>query len=187
MAQTANDEDSVVYSTLSIEGVLESKRRAEIDDAVRRLGGTAIWRASEAACRTYALLELPDGCDRAAIAATRAEVVYDKAVIALALFPAIPEALPPLLEALGGPGRPAGILTCRPCPGGVIVEWDPDLTQAAVVLGVVDVELRRFGSSRIAEVLAPLPPSVVALLAASGLRAPQIEPARILELRINRA
>jgi hypothetical protein len=187
MAQTANDEDSVVYSTLSIDGVLESERRAEVDDAVRRLGGAATWRASEAAQRTYVLLELPDGYDRAAVAGAWAGVAYDKAIIALALFPAISEALPPLLEALGGPGRPAGVLACLPCPAGVVVEWDPGLTQARVVLGIADVELRRFASPRVTEVLAPLPPTVVALLAANGLCTPQIEPQRILELRINRA
>lgn len=183
----ANDECSVVYSTLSIEGVLEQKRRAEIDDVVLRAGGAAVWRTSEPARRTYALLELPDGYDHAAIRAASAGVVYDKAVIALAVFPTVPEALPPLLEAMGGPGRPAGVLACRPFPGGAVVEWDPDLTQAAVVLGIVDVELRRFGGARVAELLSPLPPPIVAKLAASGLRAPEIEPKRILELRIDRA
>jgi hypothetical protein len=185
--RTANDESSVVYSTLSIDGVLDSKRRAEIDDVVRRAGGTSIWRWSEPARRTYALLELPEGYDHAAIRAASAGVVYDKAVIALALFPALAEALPPVLEALGGMGRPAGILACRPCPGGAVVEWDPDLTQAAVVLGIVDIELRRFASPRVAELLSPLPPAMVAKVAASGLRAPQIQPQRILELRIDRA
>lgn len=187
MAQTANDENSVAYSTLSIEGVLDPKRRAEIDDAVRRAGGTALWRASEPARRTYALLELPDGYDDDAIRAASTGIAYDKAVIALALFPAASEALPPLLEAFGGPGRPAGVLACRPCPGGVVVEWDLDLTPAAVILGIADVELQRFASSRVAELLSPLPPSVVAELAARGLRAPQIVPQRILELRIDRA
>lgn len=185
--RTANDEISVVYSTVSIDGVLDPKRRAEIDGVVQRAGGTAVWRSSEPAGRTYALLTLPDGYDHAAIQAASEGVVYDKAVIAMALFPAIAEALPPVLEALGGPGRPAGVLACRPCPGGAVVEWDPDVTEAGVILAIVDVELRRFASARVAELLSPLPPSVVARLAASGLRAPQIEPHRILELRIDRA
>ncbi len=177
----------MVYSTLSIDGMLDSKQRAEIDDAVRRAGGTAVWRSSERASRTYALLELPDGYDHAALRAACTGVVYDKAVIALALFPAVSEALPPMLEALGGAGRPAGILACRPCAGGAVVEWDPDITRAAVVLGTADVELRRFASARVAELLSPLPAAVVAKLAAIGLQAPEIEPQRILELRIDRA
>jgi hypothetical protein len=36
-------------------------------------------------------------------------------------------------------------------------------------------------------VLSPLPPALVARLAAEGLEAPQIEPTRILELRIDGA
>jgi hypothetical protein len=177
----------VVYSTLSTDGVLDPKRRAEIDDAVRHAGGRSVWRSSERASRTYALLEFPDGYDHAAVRAACEGVVYDKAVIALALFPALSEALPFVLEALGGAGRPAGILACRPCPGGAVVEWDPDITEAAVVLGTADVELRRFTSARVAELLSPLPPVLVAKLAASGLQAPEIEPKRILEVRIDRA
>jgi hypothetical protein len=187
IARTANEESSVVYATLSIDGVLDSKRRAEIEAAVARAGGTAAWRASERADRTYALLELPDGYDHAAIAAASNGVAYDTGVIALALFPALPEALPFLLEALGGAGRPAGVLACRPCPGGAVIEWDPGVTQAAVILGIVDAELRRFASPRVAELLSPLPPATVAKLAASGLQAPEIAPQRILELRIDRA
>jgi hypothetical protein len=87
---------------------------------------------------------------------------------------------------LNGPGRPAGILACSPCPGGLVVEWDPARTGASVVLGLVDVELQRFGSGRVCELLAPLSPELAAKLAAEGLAAPEIEPKRILELRIDR-
>jgi hypothetical protein len=176
----------VVYSTLSIDGVLEEGRRLAIDATATRQGGRAIWRSSPRAERTYALLELPDRYDRAALRVASG-VVYDKPIIAVALFPAMAEALPPLLEALGGAGSPAGVLSCKPCPNGVVVEWDPDVTQAPVIMELADVELRRFASGRVAELLSPLPPELVARVAASGLRAPQIEPQRVLELRINGA
>lgn len=176
----------MVYLTLSIEGVLDERRRAAIDDAAALANGRAIWRSSERANRTYALLELADKYDPATLRAAGG-MVYDKPIIAVALFPAMPEALPSLLEALSGPGRPVGVLSCKACPNGVLVEWDPDLTQAPVIMGLVDVELRRFASGRIVELLSPLPPQLVAKVAASGLRAPQIEPQRILELRINGA
>lgn len=186
-AQTPNDEAYVVYLTLSIDGALDDARRVAIDDAVNREGGTIVWRTSEAAGCSYALLELPDEYDRAAIRAVPGAAAFDGPIIALAVFPAVAEALPALVEALGGPGRPAGVLGCRPCTGGAIVEWDPDVTDPRVVLGLIDVELGRFGSGRVAELLSPMPRALVAKVAASGLHAPQIQPQRILDLRIGRA
>ncbi len=178
----------MVYLTVSsIDGTFDDARRAAMEDAVRREGGKVFWRTSETAGSAYALLELPDRYDREAIRTVSGAVTYDGPIIALAVFPALAEALPPLLEALGGPGRPAGVLGSRPCPGGAIVEWDPNITEARVILGVIDVELRRFGSGRVAELLSPMPPALAAKVAASGLRAPQIEPHRILDLRTDRA
>jgi hypothetical protein len=171
----------VIYLTVSIDGALDDARRAAIEDVVHREGGNVVWRTSERAGCSYALLELPDGYDRSAMSA--GVTAYDGPIIAVAVFPAVAEALPPLLEALGGPGRPAGVVGCRPCTGGAIVEWDPGVTDPRVVLGIIDVELGRFGSGRVAELLSPLPSAIVASVAASGLAAPQIEPQRILDLR----
>jgi hypothetical protein len=176
----------VFYLTLSFDKDVDGERRAAIDSAVRAVGGSAVWRAREPAGRSYALLELPDGTNADAVRAASGATVYDGAIIALAVFPVVTEALPKLLDALGGPGRPAGVLACRPCQGGVIVEWDPSRTGASLVLGLVDVELQRFGGGRVSEVLSPLPPNLAAKLAAEGLAAPEIEPNRILELRIDR-
>ena len=58
---------------------------------------------------------------------------------------------------------------------------------AAVVLGVVDVELRRFHSGRTAELLTPLPAEWTAKIAAEGLQAPEIARDRVLEDLIERA
>ncbi|MBV8067123.1 MAG: hypothetical protein JO113_04025 [Candidatus Eremiobacteraeota bacterium] len=177
----------MVYSTLRIDGVVDDERRTAVDELVRRAGGKAFWRIAATAARTYALLELPQACDHAALRIASGGVVYDKPVIAMAVFPALAEALPALLDALGGPGRPAGVLSCTRSAAGAVVEWDPDVTQAGLIAGLIDVELRRFGSARIAELLSPLPPALVASIAAAGLQASQIVPQRILELRIDRA
>lgn len=177
----------MVYSTLRVDGIIDDGPRASVNELVDRAGGTVRWRISEAAARTYALLELPRACDHAAIRAASNGIVYDKPVIALAVFPALAEALPTLLGALGGAGRPAGVLSCAQSGGGAVVEWDPDITQAGVMVGLIDVELRRFGCARVAELLSPLPSGLVASIAAAGLQAPQIVPGRILELGIDRA
>ena len=110
---------------------------------------------------------------------------YEAAVIAWAVFPTVPEALPSLYAALGGPGRPVGVLACRPCPQGAIIEWDPDSGGIEIIMRLVDVELRRFCSGRRAELLSPLTPRLSAKIAASGMSAPEIAADRILELLID--
>jgi hypothetical protein len=79
------------------------------------------------------------------------------------------------------------MLACEPCQGGAILEWDPEKTGVAAVMGVVDAELRRFQSGRTAELLAPLPAAVIASIAAEGLQAPEIVPGRELETLLERA
>jgi hypothetical protein len=174
----------VAYLTLSIDGKLEAVGREAIDEVVRRQGGRIVWRTNDAVARSYGLVELPDTYDAEEIRAASQATVYDAAIIALAVFPGVPEALPRLLDALAGPGHPAGVLGCRPCAAGVVVEWDPRLVGARVVLGLIDVELGRFASGRRSELLSPLPPSIVAAIAAEGLQAPEIRTDRVLELLI---
>jgi hypothetical protein len=175
----------VIYATLSMEG--DGAPRAAVEEEVRRAGGTATWRSNAAVQRSYALLELPNAAAAAAIAAVSNGTVYENPVIALALFPRTPEALPPLLEALGGAGRPAGILACGARGDALVVEWDPAVTSARLIVELIDLELARFHSGCAAELLSPLPPSLAASIAADGLQAPQIGPKRVLELRVNDA
>jgi hypothetical protein len=174
---------NVVYLTLRIDGSADDEAREAVDALLVNQGGRALWHTSAATGRSYALLELPAPCDVTGIAA--GATVYQTPIIALAVFPAVREALPSLLDALGGPGRPAAILSCEPCTGGVVIEWDPQRASAAVVLGLLDVELRRFDSGRTAELLSPLPPGSIARVAADGLQAPQIAPERVLEMLLD--
>jgi hypothetical protein len=128
---------------------------------------------------------MPDPFDVGELTIAPEEVVYETAIIAWAVFPTVAEALPHLYEALGGPGRPRGILACRPCPQGAILEWDPDSGGIEIVMKLLDVELRRFASGRRAEVLSPLTPMLSAKISASGLKAPEIAADRILELLVD--
>jgi hypothetical protein len=177
----------VVYRTLRIDGIVGDATRERVDAQLAVQGGSAIWRTSAATGRSYALLELPGRPDIAGIAGAAGAKIYETPIIALAVFPGVREALPPLLGALGGPGRPAAILSCDPCEGGVILEWDPQRASAGPILGLVDVELRRFNSGRTAELLAPLPSVWIARIAADGLQAPQVTPERVLESLMDQA
>lgn len=180
-----NDDGKVTYHTIKAEGMLEEARRAPIDEAVRARGGDSRWRASVRTARTYGLLDLPPdfGFDGEAFEGI---VVFDAPVIALAVFPAVGEALPYLRDALGGPGRPAGVCACDARADGLVVEWDFERTPATVVMGIVDVELRRFHSGRTAELLTPLPPAWTAKIAGDALRTPEVREDRVLEELIRR-
>ena len=167
-----------------MEGVPTDKQRHALEEAARRGGGDALWRSSAAAGRSYASIAMPKAGTAASIPAPSGATLYEKAVIALAVFPALPEALPPLLDALGGAGRPAGILACRALATGVVIEWDPAVSAARLVTSLVDGELARFACGRTSELLSQLPPDVATQIAAQGLRAEQILPQRVLELQI---
>jgi hypothetical protein len=176
----------VVYLTLSIDGKLDERRRAALEEIISGEGGSMQWRTSESVGRSYALLAVPDERNFDALRAVVQGTVYDRPIIALALFPAVAEALRAVRKALAGPGGPAGVLATHSCEGGVVVEWDPAVTPAPLVLGLADVELARFNSGRVAELLSPLPPSTAVAIAATGLQAPEIEARRVLELRLER-
>ena len=183
--ETTNARCNVIYRTISIAGSPDDSRRDAIEGIARARNGRAMWRLNPSAGRSYALLELPNGTDLPELSIAPTEVAYETAVIAWAVFPAVPEALPSLYAALGGPGRPVGVLACRPCPQGAIVEWDPDSGGIEIIMKVVDVELRRFCSGRRAQLLSPLTPGLSAKIAASGMSAPEIGVDRILELLID--
>lgn len=162
---------------------------AELDrvqNLARERGVTMVLRSSESLDRTYGLVETDE--DRAReIGEAASATVYQTAIIALAVFPAIPEALPHLIDALAGTGRPSGLLECVRSGQEVIIEWDPERCSAEVVMGLVDVELQRFRSGRTAELLSPLPESIVARICADGLQCAEVTADRILETLLDRA
>lgn len=178
---------NVVYLTLRADGDLDERQRGGVEEIVIRTGGSALWRVNATTRRAYALLELPDARARDDIRGMWHGTAYDGPIIALAVFPAAPQALPAVLESLGGRGRPSGVVGAERCDGAAVIEWDPEATQSRVVTALVDLELRRFGSARTSELLTPLPPALAAKVAADGLAAPQISPERILEVRIDGA
>jgi hypothetical protein len=131
--------------------------------------------------RTYALIEGPAGADPVEVERFADGRWYGEAIIALAIEPTPADALPALLRALNGPGRPAGVCDCQIAGTQLLVEMQPSLTQPGLVLRIVDVELRRMNGSRRVKLLSPLPAELVARIAAAGLQAPEIAPNRILE------
>jgi hypothetical protein len=178
----------VVYRSLRIDGDVDPSVLEAVDAQARSQDAHLVWRTSSRPARTYGLLRWAthDGVSEFSVPA--GVTAYPTAIIALAVFPAVPEALPFLEQALGGPGRPAGVASCESYDGSAaIVEWDMDRTPAQLVLDLIDVECARFGGGRTAALLSPLPQAWVARLAAAGLRAPEIVPERILDVLVERA
>ena len=157
---------------------------AEIRDAERAaadLGARNTWQHATACNRMYALVEGASPACISTLRETTVATVYDRPVIALAVFPSVAEALPSLLHALGGPGRPAGVHACDPCEGGLIVEWDLDVTSLDTIMNLIDIEIERFHARRVNALLTPLPLVWWTAIAANGLHAPDITPERVLE------
>jgi hypothetical protein len=175
------------YVTLRFERAMNAAELAAVERVVRARGATIVLRSSARCARTYGLLDAVHGTTVDAIRTATSATAYDGAIIALAVYPVPVEALPALLNALGGSGRPAGVLECALCGDGVVVEWDPERASAELIRTLVDVELRRFGATRTAELLSPLPEAVVARICAEGLSAPEVTPERILETLVDKA
>ncbi len=132
--------------------------------------------------RVYALIEGPESVDPAQFAQSVPNAKwYDAAIIALAIEPLPADALPQLADALSGPGAPAGICACETVGERLVLEFRPDVTPPALVNGIIDVELRRYGGTRRVALLCPLPTALLAEVAAEGLQAPEVATDRILE------
>lgn len=153
-----------------------------LEECARRDGFRVSWQHNAAYERSYALLESRSANigDHVLHGATR----FDSAIIALALRPNVAEALPLLADALGGPGRPAGVAGCERVGDAVVVEWNLDRTPARMIRALVDVELARFGAGCVNDLLSPLPLAWWTAIARDGLHAPEIAPNRVLEALI---
>ena len=86
-----------------------------------------------------------------------------------------------MLEALGGAGRPSGVVDCAIVGEELCVEWDSQITPAALITIAIDAELARFAGSRTARLLRPLGVEAITKVASDGLAAP-LDPQRILEV-----
>lgn len=136
---------------------------------------------------TYATFEAAeDGIADAIRAQFPSAALWEFLVIAVAIEPHTSDALPLLEDALGGAGKPAVVLRCERRAQSLIVEMAEN--SLALILALVDVELRRFGNAgRRIYCLSPLPAALQACIAARGLGVPQIDSSQILEVLIERS
>ena len=161
--------------------------RAAVERVARKFNAEITWFHALTFGRLYARIEGDAPGLGSALHALQCAVVVDSELIALAVTPSTPEALPLLEDALGGPGRPSGVVGCDRVDDAVIVEWNPERTSAATILAIIDSELARLHASRHNSLISPLSLAALARVASEGLAASEIVPERILEVQLERS
>lgn len=160
--------------------LLEDGERADrttLEAIVRDGGGTLTWHIDEALRLAYGTCS---GVDSAAVVGQNV-TVYEGDIIAVALTPSCVEAIPRLLDALGGAGRPLGVMAAFERAQNVVVEIAWQRTLPSFVLGIADRELRAMGATRRTRLLTALSDAAACAIAADGLATPDIAPSRVLE------
>lgn len=169
--------------TLRFTPVPDDALRGAVQASASRMNASVRWEPPQYD-RQYALVEASDVETFEAGAFGSRATVFSGPIIALAVCPSSPEALPGLRHALGGAGRPAGIVGCDSVGAAVIVEWDLDRTPFETIETLIDVECGVYRSGRSNALLSPLPVNWLARIASYGLHAPEITADRILEVRL---
>lgn len=171
------------YQTWRFDRVLSEKERTALLAAAKTEGISCEIRTDERFAATYVLAHVPEQETSQDFAARNsAPATYDPAIIAVAIEPQAGDALPALFEALSGDGAPAGVVSCERRDGALILEFTPSVTAWHVVRALIDVELKRFGTTaRKTTLLSPLTLQMQTQIAADGLECPDIAPGRVLE------
>jgi hypothetical protein len=157
---------------------------SERDDTVRSLRstGTDVTSWNAAGGRTYARARLEPAAESAALALLRRDARVDVPALAvLRIEPLWTRALPALFDALGGPGRPAGVVDVRPDgANALILELDCRTTTPALLLALIDVELRAAPGRRITPLI-EFDDDVLTAFAGAMLREPDLDRSRLIE------
>jgi len=176
--------------TLRFDKALSESETKSAAQHCREAGASRVaLRANQHFDCTYAALEVTrEGSADRIRAQFPSAVAWEFNVIALAIEPHLSQVLPLLEVAFGGPGKPAGVLRCEPRAESVILEIAERRTSLALILTLVDVELRRYGNAgRRIHALSPLSAEVQAGIASRGLQLPHLDGSQILEVLIEQS
>lgn len=154
---------------------------------MRTLGASVNFVVTKRFAVTYGIIEANDWPDRDAVLQHFPDAsLYDCAIIALAIEPQAPDALPFLQNAIGGAGRPGGVLDCRRIDSAILIDFRPEVTSPHLLFSLIDIELARFGAAgRATTLLTPLPLELATRVAAEGLHAVELTAERILEVLLS--
>ena len=166
--------------TLRYRNIPSDAEAGNVEAVVRAFGGRIVWQRNDPPFSTYALVERVERECAAALARDGVEV-EDGPVIAVAISPQVPEAMPFLEDALAGAGAPSSVRRCEPVGAGLVLEWELDRPGSTAVIPLADLEIARVGGGRITRLLSPLPLEWCARIASEGLQTPGLTDGRVLE------
>jgi len=166
------------FASVRYDTVLAPSERAAVTRALSSAGAeVSSW--TSAAGRTYASVGFEADAALASAMQSAARVDAPPLVV-LRITPDHSRRRGPLLDALGGSGRFAGIVDAQPDGDAVIVELDPRKTPLAVVIAAIDIELRT-APGRTIEPLVLVDDATLAAFARDCLQEPKLDQARIIE------
>ncbi len=171
----------VRLATLSFDGEMDRTRRHEVARGLGSAGAEVTsWGAARSLPRTYAALRLKDDANLEALAQEFGARAVDAPLVVVEITPRDPSRLPALAEALGGSGRPAGVVAAARSESSLVVELDDAITPLRLILDVVDVELNGAPGRRI-EPLLPLRDETLAAFAGATLAVGDLDAGRLIE------
>ena len=166
------------FASVRYDTVLAPSERETVTRTLRSAGAeVSSW--TSAAGRTYASMSFEAEAALASAAQSAARVDAPSLVV-LRITPDAPRRRSALLDALGGPGRFAGIIDARADDQAVIVELDARKTPLALVVAAIDLELRT-APGRTIEPLVVLEDATLAAFASALLCEPKLDDARLIE------
>lgn len=165
------------FASVRFDGVLAPSERDAATRAIVSAGATVTsWNACEA--RTYATVSLAG--DVSALRDAVDGIVDEPPLLVVRVTPTAPRFVAALAHALGGSGRPAGVVAAHRSASDVVVECDPRVTSLATLVALVDCELVTAPGRRI-EPLVGIDDATLVAFAAVVLGEPDLEPSRLLE------
>ncbi len=171
-----------------IDGLLAERELETVFRALSAHGGRLIAVHSHAELRrTYLALALPEAVDVETVGREIGAVRVDSPALAVwEIVPAHTERLAALEHALGGPGRPLGVVEATRTAHSLIVAFDGTRTAPILVLDIVDVELEPAPGRRILPLL-PWDDDLLTAFARDRLGDPALDRSRLIESYIEEA
>ena len=136
--------------------------------------------------RTYATVALARDPDLATLRSAVVGIVDEPPLLVLRVTPTAPHFAAAIAHALGGPGRPAGVLATFARASDVVVECDRSRTSLATLVALVDCELASSPGRRI-EPLVGIDDATLVAFAANVLGELDLESSRLIEPHVARA